>query len=108
MNLDGNELQKWVIILSHKYQFNSLHVILEEDKYYERIIDYLDELGWKTVGKSLAEVNESNRYCFGKVLIELRDIVDVVVAKKIGVWIQLDPFHLVSNIISKNEILNFS
>lgn len=98
-----------ILILSHKYEYETLRIIFKEEDKFDSIVDFIDSKSQELSKISMSVVSESNRYSFGKMMIELRGIKGLVTQRDINVDVEFNPYKIKSKTIvgGKNTDVNF-
>jgi len=96
------ELRK-IMILSHRYEYQTVCMVIKEEDNFTNIVDFIkEEIFQDSIEKvnkiTMMEVNETNRYPFGKLFLEIRGIEDLYSNRDIRIDIDFNPYMLKSKV----------
>ena len=72
--LPDGEVRCRELVISHKYEYESFHLVLEQEKQFDQVVEFLKEVSKDDTVDSLMKIDDSNHYSFGKLLVHIEGI----------------------------------
>ena len=91
----GKEKHK-ILILSHQYEYETVRLIFKEEEHFDSIVSFIADKSEELSKVTMATVNETNRYPFGKLFLELKGINGLYTNRDMRVDIEFNPYTLKS------------
>jgi len=87
-----------IVRISHQYEQECISIIFNEEESFDNITGFLKDKSQEVNKTSMMDINCSNRYPFGKLFLEIRDIEELYTQRDLQIDIEFSPYKLKSKI----------